>query len=129
MILPTKEAFLDEHTHVTSQHEALLESRRKQFVGRAKLVKKALALMCSETPPASGIVMLAGRPGTGKSTLLAEIAQQYLSALGAGGAVAVLTHVVGAAPGSTHVVAMLRRLCHEMKRRFALRTGVPDELK
>lgn len=44
-------------------------------------------------------------------------------------ALTVLAHVVGAAPGSTNILATLRRLTHEIKRQFGLVKDVPEDFK
>ena len=36
---PDEEAFLDENTHVSKLHDAFVENRMSQFVGRKKLIK------------------------------------------------------------------------------------------
>ena len=41
----------------------------------------------------------------------------------------ILVHICGAAPGSTNILATLRRLCYEIRRQFALKTEIPEDYK
>ena len=70
-----------------------------------------------------------GKSGTGKTSVVSELVQRYVDSPHCASGLNVITHFLGAAPGSTNVVALLRRLCHEMKRSFGLNTSIPDEYK
>jgi hypothetical protein len=58
---------MDETSHTNKLHSAFVERLRKVFVGRSKLRKECVKMM-SDMP--SGVIALAGKPGTGKSALL-----------------------------------------------------------
>lgn len=62
---------LDETTHATKQHEAMVENHRARFVGRKTLIKECLKKMSEMT--SGGVISLTGKPGTGKSALLVRI--------------------------------------------------------
>ncbi|XP_033757244.1 LOW QUALITY PROTEIN: telomerase protein component 1-like [Pecten maximus] len=117
---------LDENTHTTKQHQAMLERHQENFVGRKAMIKECLKQLQSVP---SGILGLVGKPGTGKSAVMASLVHSYVESAMCDSAMSVLTHVVGAAPGSTNILATLRRLTHEVKRRFGLVKEVPEDFK
>lgn len=57
---------LDEASHTAALHEAYLEAKENTFIGRSKLVSDVVSKLRSK--PA--ILMVAGKAGTGKSSLL-----------------------------------------------------------
>jgi transcriptional regulator with AAA-type ATPase domain len=60
---------LDETTHATKQHEAMVENHRSKFVGRKNLIKECLKQM-KEITSSGGIISLTGKAGTVKSAVL-----------------------------------------------------------
>ena len=60
-------ATLDEFNHEAAQHEAFMVSRQEQFVGRKTLLKQCMENLGEMK---SGLLVLAGKPGTGKSALM-----------------------------------------------------------
>lgn len=123
---PDEDAILDENTHVSKLHEAFVENRMAQFVGRKKLVKDCVKQIGDLH---TGVIALIGKPGSGKSSALASIVHEYLASKQCDSSISVITHVVGAAPGSTNILATLRRLCHELNTRFGLHMEVPEDFK
>ncbi|XP_021378535.1 telomerase protein component 1-like [Mizuhopecten yessoensis] len=117
---------LDENTHTSKQHQAMLERHQDNFVGRKTMIKEGLKQL--QFVP-SGIMGLVGKPGSGKSAVMASLVHGYVESDMCDSALSVLTHVVGAAPGSTNILATLRRLAHEVKRRFGLVKEVPEDFK
>lgn len=105
-------------------HEAFAESRAHTFVGRKALLKKTHDTVKEED---GGVVILAGKPGSGKSAFMASYAQHFVQSDVCKSRDLVITHFIGAAPGSTNIASLLYRLCHEMKRRFNLPMEVPEE--
>ena len=63
-------AVLDENTHVSKLHEAFVENRMTQFVGRKKLVKDCVKQIGDRQ---SGVIALVGKPGSGKSSALVRL--------------------------------------------------------
>ena len=49
---------LDEDTHLTALHDAFMASRQHRFVGRAKLLRKAMTTLKEMT---SGMLLVAGK--------------------------------------------------------------------
>ena len=62
-----QEAILDENTHILRLHQAFVENRQGQFVGRKALVKQWVNKLASTH---SGLLGLVGKPGSGKSSLM-----------------------------------------------------------
>ncbi|XP_013407026.1 telomerase protein component 1 isoform X1 [Lingula anatina] len=120
---PDEDAVLDEISHETSQHEAFLEARVSSFTGR-----KAQMKMCLERlrTMKEGILMLSGKPGCGKTSLVANLISQYDADIGAK---THFIHFVGATPESTNITFALKRLCTELIRRFGLEMDVPQDYK
>ncbi|XP_013380843.2 telomerase protein component 1-like [Lingula anatina] len=120
---PDEDAVLDEISHETSQHEAFLEARVSSFTGR-----KAQMKMCLERlrTMKEGILMLSGKPGCGKTSLVASLISQYDADIGAK---THFIHFVGATPESTNITFALKRLCTELIRRFGLEMDVPQDYK
>ena len=109
----------------TSQHNAFADARASTFIGRRLLLQKARAALES---PDSKLVLVAGKPGCGKSAFMAAIAQDYSERFSSSVPVnVVISHFIGAAPGSGNILQLLTRLCHEMKRRFGVNKDVPDD--
>ena len=121
---PEDDLLEDPIAQATALHEAFEESRASTFVGRKALLKKAQEAVENE---AGGLVLLAGKPGSGKSAFMAAFAQHFARTDGCKSRDMVITHFIGAAPDSTNIASLLNRLCHEMKRRFNLSTEVPGD--
>lgn len=121
-----KDAVLDEHAHLNALHECFVAMRQDRFVGRTKLLNQTMKKLEDTT---RGMVALVGKSGSGKTGLMSALIQRYVGTNQCSSGLHLLTHFLGAAPGSTNIVAMLRRLCQEMKRRFALKTAIPEEYK
>ena len=115
---PDEETGVDPIAEATAAHNAFAESRASSFVGRRSLLAKA-AEMVQERE--KSLVLLEGKPGSGKSAFVAALAQQFSSQAHS------FTHFLGAAPSSTNIASILTRLCHELKRRFSLDRDVPED--
>ena len=113
----------DPVAQATALHEAFVESRASSFVGRRVLLKKAQEAVEKES---GGVVVLAGKPGSGKSAFMAAFTQHFVKSDACKSHDLVITHFIGAAPDSTNIASLLNRLCHEMKRRFNLPMEVPE---
>ena len=118
---PDNETGLDPVAEATAAHNAFAENRASSFVGRRSLLSKAQEMIEEEE---EGVVIMEGKPGSGKSAFMAALAQQCSVR---SSSFVVLTHFLGAAPSSTNISSILTRLCHEMKRRFNLDRDVPEE--
>ena len=114
----------DAITQSTAQHSSFEEARASSFIGRHTLLLKAKVAV-EETD--NKLVLLTGKPGCGKSALMAAVAQQHTASTVGLAVNLVVSHFVGAAPGSSNICLLLTRLCHEMKRRFGVTKSVPED--
>lgn len=121
---PDSEASLDPVVEAAIAHNAFAESRASSFVGRKSLLTKAQQMVKSTE---QGLVLLVGKPGSGKSAFMATLAQQCSESSSCQSQQLILTHFLGAAPSSTNITSILTRLCHEMNHRFNLEQDVPDD--
>ncbi|XP_022100533.1 telomerase protein component 1-like [Acanthaster planci] len=121
---PEEEAFLDELSHEGALHQAFLEAHVAGFSGRKVQLRQGLDLMdaCHK-----GLMVIAGKSGCGKTALMSCLAQRYRNKIPESDSHHVLVHFVGAAVGSSNGLAMLRRLCLELKKRFALVLTIPED--
>lgn len=119
-----KAAQLDEFVEENATMEAFVEERSERFVlGSREAVLEELLVHASATG-GYGYICLTGAPGSGKSALLAHLYRRltdssHPSSFNVPHSL-VISHFVGASPGSTDVRRTLRRLCHELK------AGCPD---
>ena len=121
---PEDDLMEDPVAKATALHEAFVESRANTFVGRRALLKRVHEAVKEEV---GGLVLLAGKPGSGKSAFMAAFAQHFMQSDMCKSRDLVVTHFIGAAPDSTNIASLLKRLCHEMKRRFNLPMDVPED--
>lgn len=71
-------------------------------------------------------MVVTAKPGDGKSALLANFAKEYAEK---NEKTFVLSHFIGASPGSPDIRNTLQRLCDELKLAFDLTDPVPTEYK
>ena len=121
---PEDEAGDDAIAQVTAMHEAFAENQAASFVGRKTVLKQVNDVI---EEGKDQLVLAIGKPGSGKSAFMAAYAQQFSHSDQRKSSNPVLSHFIGAAPGSGNISAILSRLCHEMRRRFALTLDVPAD--
>ena len=109
-----------------TQHSDFKESRASNFIGRRSLLQKAKAALESAE---NKLVLVCGKAGCGKSAFMAALAQEYTQQSHHSSVPVdlVISHFIGAAPGSSNVALLLTRICHELKRRFEVSRDVPDD--
>ncbi|XP_077996822.1 telomerase protein component 1-like [Glandiceps talaboti] len=123
---PDEDAVQDEISHDASLHEACLENHLQTFVGRKTVIKQSINAI--ETSK-NGLVIITGTAGAGKSALMAALTKKCMEKKSLSDSQHVIPHFIGAVPGSTNIVAMLKRLCHELQRRFGLSVEIPNDFK
>ncbi|XP_050397784.2 telomerase protein component 1 [Patella vulgata] len=123
---PDESAMLDEESHNSNLHDAFVEDRQSQFIGRTSLIKQCITKITSLKHGLLGIV---GKSGCGKSSLMCRLIHQYLESKHCSGANTVVVHMVGAAPGSTNIVATIRRLSHHLNAQFGLQMKIQEEYR
>ncbi|GMW02383.1 MAG: hypothetical protein AMXMBFR84_35190 [Candidatus Hydrogenedentota bacterium] len=96
-------------------HERFMESRTRVYIGRENIQQQLFAVASNDdTYPC----LVTGPAGSGKSAILAKFATDYLAAHPD---VLVIPHFVGASPGSTSLMHMLRRFCLILGDTFAIK--------
>ena len=120
---PESEGNEDPVKAATAVHDTFAESKASSFVGRRVLLKNASDSIRSAT---NGLVAVAGKPGSGKTAFMAALAQ-YCIETTIVSSNNILTHFIGAAPGSSNIATLLTRLCLELKRRYSLSLSVPED--
>ena len=122
---PTTGEKPDEFTEENAAMEAFIEERVQRFVlGSRQPVWNELR-QHAESTGGNGYLCLTGAAGSGKSALLAHFSQH--STLNNQPSTLLITHFVGASPGSTDVRRTLRRLCHELVTGAALTAKIPED--
>jgi nephrocystin-3 len=104
-------------------HEAFVEERSYLHVGR---VDQAARLTHFVQGNDQRPVVITGESGCGKSAFLANWYRRYAAEHPDD---FVLAYFVGASPDSTNHYRLLRNMCKELKRKFALEEEVPQEDK
>ena len=61
---------MDEWSHETALHEVFISKAQETFAGRKTLIKQALQSIKDNV---TGVIMLSGKSGTGKSSLMVSI--------------------------------------------------------
>ena len=59
----------------------------------------------------------------------AALAHEYIESTWCACAACVIVHFIGAASGSTNIAVIIRRICHELVRRFSLDTALAEDYK
>ncbi|MEK6323893.1 MAG: DUF4062 domain-containing protein [Acidobacteriota bacterium] len=104
-------------------HEAFVESRVGRFIGRADLLEGMKDYAGSDR---LAPLVVAGAPGSGKSALLAKFAHDYARDHAD---TFVLSHFIGASPGSTDIRLTLLRLCAEIDRHYGIEARIPEDFQ
>ena len=111
-------------------HETFAESRRFAYVEQpdalgilGEYVTSAVPTDSATKSPVHQPLLITGDSGSGKSSLLAFWSERYRAQNPAS---FVISHYVGASPGSTSIPTMLRRIMGEIKLRYDLREDIPE---
>jgi telomerase protein component 1 len=121
---PDEDAVSDQLSEEGSLHAAFAEQRKKSFVGRKNLLKQAQSLI---EKMEEGVIAFVGKPGCGRTSLMSAFLYQYADSAACKSRQYVLSHFVGATPGSTNIATTLTRIMLELKSRFHLPKAVPSE--
>ncbi|CAG5115663.1 unnamed protein product, partial [Candidula unifasciata] len=123
-LCPEKDEVLTEDEHINQLQWAFIKNCSCDFIGRKTLVEEIISNIKSTN---SGIIGLVGKPGSGKTTLMASVIQQVESSKTRG--YSVFMNIAGAAPGTNSLAAMLRRLSQQINTRFGLGYSLPEDFK
>lgn len=102
-------------------HEQFMESRLRVYVGRESL-QQDLTTFANNADDKPALVT--GPSGSGKSAALAKFAHDFAAAHPD---VLVISHFIGASPGSTALRQTLLRLCSELKSACEFTEDVPPD--
>jgi nephrocystin-3 len=104
-------------------HEAFTEERSRLHVGRVEQARRLTEYVQGiDRQPA----VITGESGCGKSAFLASWYRRYASEHPDD---FVLAYFIGASPDSTNHFRLLRNICQELKRQFALKEEIPEDDK
>ena len=104
-------------------HEVFAEERSRLHVGRAEQAAQLTNYVQGEERQP---VVITGESGCGKSAFLASWYRRYTAEHPDD---FVLAYFIGASPDSTNHLRLLRNMCQELKRKFALRKEIPEDDK
>ena len=109
---------------ISREHKEFIDNLSEGFIGRKTALKDLLSRVTMEGQQ-GGVLSVSGKPGSGKSALMCQLSQQLISWMGIRH---VISHICGAAPGSTDIVNILMRLYAEIARRFpSIECEIPQE--
>lgn len=103
-------------------HERFAVDRTRLFIGREALLQQIIgyASVAADRQP----LVVTGLAGSGKSALLAEAARRLKQAMPDA---VVISHFIGAAPGSTDLLSTVRSLCESLRHESVLQEQLPVE--
>lgn len=118
---PEEAPSTDEDEIERSYHQAFVSDRTYRFEGRNEQLEVLNKFALGDR---GKLAVVSGTPGEGKSSLMAAFANQLAAN---NSTVFVLSHFIGASPGSSDVRHTLRRMCNELKLAFGLADEVPED--
>ncbi len=117
---PVKNEVEDPLKLASKMNQAFFETQINNFIGRHNLLSLAQEKIENLE---SGLLLATGKSGSGKSAFMAALAQQLMQLPN----YCVITHFIGATPGSTDISNILSRICHEANRLFSLSKQLPED--
>ena len=129
---PTEASELPWHEEERAAIEAFVEPRVERYVvgSRGEVFDLLHAHLAGSG--GTGIAVLVGEPGSGKSALLARLwreLEQGMPSRPARSDAFVLPHFVGASAASTNLRQVLRRLCFELQEGSSIEGEIPDDFE
>ncbi|KAH9524948.1 hypothetical protein Btru_028330 [Bulinus truncatus] len=125
-LYPQQGEVLTEEDHINNLQWAYVENSSAEFIGRKPLITQIIAKINTME---SGVLGVIGKPGSGKTALMAATIMQYSKSKNVNGTMSVLINMAGSAPGSCSLIATLRRLSRQLNSRFNLGYTLPEDLK
>ena len=117
---PVTNEIEDPLKQASKMNQAFFETQINNFIGRHSLLGLAQEKIEGME---SGLLLATGKSGSGKSAFMAALAQQLMQLPN----YHVITHFIGATPGSTDISNILSRICHEANRLFSLSEQLPED--
>ncbi|XP_011406078.1 PREDICTED: telomerase protein component 1-like [Amphimedon queenslandica] len=97
-------------------NEEIMVHEGGTFIGRRSILHEGLAAINES----KGVVLFTGKPGSGKTAFMAEVAEKFSED-------AVSVHFVGTFPGSSSISFILSSICWEAKKRFSIKKPIPGD--
>ena len=117
---PVTNEIQDPLQQASKMNQAFFETQINNFIGRQSL----LSIACEKIDNMeSGVVLATGKSGSGKSAFMAALAEHIMQM----NEYHVITHFIGATPGSTDISNILSRICHEVNKMFSLSEQLPED--
>ncbi|KAG1680650.1 Telomerase protein component 1 [Nymphon striatum] len=104
--------------HESNLHEDFANRRIEEYVLPTNLLKHTDNL--KQISKNSGLFCIMGRPGSGKTSLMAFLYGKFASQNPS------VIHFVGLTPNSDNVAALLRHICYDIITKFSLEIRLPD---
>ena len=113
---PLEEESDNPYEAASDLNEELMLHEKGNFIGRMSILYEALEAI-NDT---KGVVLFTGKPGSGKTAFMAEVAEKFSEN-------AVSVHFVGTFPGSSSISFILSTICWEAKRKFSIKKPIPGD--
>lgn len=111
------------NTVTEDPHQRYVKRQEQKFVGRKILVDHCLKMISTSS---SGVITVTGKPGCGKSAVMAKLIQESVSSKVTKSS-NILVNIVGAAPDSTNIMSVLSRFCWQMQASYNLNKPLPKD--
>ena len=105
-------------------HDLFAADRTRRFIGRADYLNR-MRQFC-EKPDRGSLLLVTGKPGSGKSSLMARFSEEIQHAHPDW---LIIPHFIGASPDSTNLRRSLRRFYAEINRHLELDEVVPEDTR
>eukprot|EP01130_Rhizamoeba_saxonica_P002249 TRINITY_DN12091_c0_g1_i1.p1 TRINITY_DN12091_c0_g1~~TRINITY_DN12091_c0_g1_i1.p1 ORF type:complete len:1481 (-),score=314.78 TRINITY_DN12091_c0_g1_i1:27-4469(-) len=109
-----------------SYHDRFIESHSQIFVGRKSLVQQILQYTYR---PTTVPLVITGKPGSGKTSLVSYFARTFRETVNNDIGTKLITHFIGAEPGSTNIRNTLYRIIVEIIELFGFEDEIPNDFK
>ncbi len=101
-------------------HEQFAESRRGVYIGREEYFRRLDSHAGINEPP----LVVTGVSGSGKSALIANWVYRFRRE---NPGIYVIQHYIGSSPQGSNHISIIKRIMHEVRRKFLLPEKMPDD--
>ena len=113
---PLEEETENPYEAASELNEEIMLQEVGTFIGRMSILHEGLEAINDS----KGVVLFTGRPGSGKTAFMAEVAEKFSDN-------AISVHFVGTFPGSSSISFILSSICWEAKKRFSIKKPIPRD--
>lgn len=107
-------------------HERFIESHSRLFIGRKSLLNQIRDFTNSTV---AYPLVITGQPGSGKTSLVSYFAHELTKEMKDSSTTFVITHFIGAAPGSTSIRPTIARISAEIAAHYDFPDKIPEDFK